>query len=360
MQRDIGGEVVAAIAAVALLAFAITFGIVLSIADLDNDDDTTIVANVSEVVEVTEASTAESTQETTVEPTPTETPTVEPTPETTVEITEEVQTESIATEVTAEITPTVTATLTVTLSLSPTSTVTSTSTATRTPTLTETSTATKTPTLTETSTATPTLTLTATSTPTPTPTATATLTPTPTSTPTPAATLPACSVPVGWPAYVVQQGDTIESIAERVGSDAENLRQSNCIRAIEPGDVLYVPRLPAAGTPEPDHDLVVIGCENPQSTIALPRPGQSLTGDFNVRGSATVPNFAAYRIEIRADTETTYRFWSRSAQPVERDVLATIDGTLFGQGVYWVRLIVVDDAGRVLRGATCAVPMIFE
>lgn len=167
-------------------------------------------------------------------------------------------------------------------------------------------------------------------------------------------------MPVGWPAYVVQQGDTIESIAEQVGSSTENLWQSNCISAIAPGDVLYVPRLPAGGTPDPDRDLGVIGCENPQSMIALPRPGQSLTGEFNVRGSAAVPNFAAYRIEIRADAETTYRFWSRSAQPVERDILATIDGSLFGQGVYWVRLIVVDDAGRVLRGATCAVPMIFE
>lgn len=44
MRRDIGGEVIAAIAAVALLAFAITFGILLSVSDANSDENATASA----------------------------------------------------------------------------------------------------------------------------------------------------------------------------------------------------------------------------------------------------------------------------------------------------------------------------
>ena len=41
MQRDIGNEIIVAIVAVAVLVFALTFGIILSLSNADTPDDVT-------------------------------------------------------------------------------------------------------------------------------------------------------------------------------------------------------------------------------------------------------------------------------------------------------------------------------
>jgi LysM repeat protein len=61
-------------------------------------------------------------------------------------------------------------------------------------------------------------------------------------------TAASCAVPAGWVAYRVVAGDTLGTIAERVGSSVVALQNANCIansEIIYVGQILYVPALPA-------------------------------------------------------------------------------------------------------------------
>lgn len=453
--RDIGGEFIAAVAAVALLAFAVTFGILLSVSDtgpqpdptevgqpvgqneitttegelsedsedivetvLSNtqsstelpsatiDDATTVTTDVDEVTEIQATASAAFQRFTAVaetaqavEETMTQVAT-RPIGEDSTDETGDVLTEVPIEIASASETPGETATR-----RQPTATDTATATDTDTPTPTHTDRPTRTPTATRTDTPTPTGTdtPTATDTPSDTPTLTNTATATNTSTPTlrptetnsilPTETLSAtpeieiipteteilaasttCGAPDGWPVYIVQPGNTLFSIAQAVNSTVEDLSMANClpnIDALAIGDELFVPRLPEGpvqtGVPSvPDGDtteviaLSPVGCTSPAISIASPSIGQVINGAFSVIGTAALPTLEYYKLEIRADTATTYNFYSRAEEPVSNGQLGTIDSSLFGAGVYWVRLVVVDNTGNIPGDATCAIPVIFE
>ncbi|MFN2242805.1 MAG: LCP family protein [Anaerolineae bacterium] len=81
--------------------------------------------------------------------------------------------------------------------------------------------------------------------------------------PAPAITPPACVPPSDWGIYLVEQGNTLFSLARRYGTDVETLMHVNCLNAntIFVGQRLYVPGMAApassdgaplpAGTPQP-------------------------------------------------------------------------------------------------------------
>ena len=75
---------------------------------------------------------------------------------------------------------------------------------------------------------------------------------------------------------------------------------------------------------------------------------------FLLTGTALVDNFSYYQVEVRPDSIEAYRFYSRSGQPVVNDSLGTVDSTIFEAGLYWVRLSVINTAGRVSEPA-CAI-----
>ncbi len=60
-----------------------------------------------------------------------------------------------------------------------------------------------------------------------------------------------CGKPSGWVSYIIQRGDTLSSIARRVGTTVAALKQGNCLPSdrILAGASLWVPRLPAAPQP---------------------------------------------------------------------------------------------------------------
>ncbi|GAB4510367.1 MAG: hypothetical protein OHK0046_07050 [Anaerolineae bacterium] len=375
MRRDLGNEVIAAIAVVALISFAITFGILLSISDNTSNEATATLSgevdtNVERVTEVTSTSRATRVARvTTAPPEDTEIPTetITDTPE--LPPTEDMTPTETDTEAPTEDLPSATVTVTPTRTVSPTrtpsNTPTSTPTPTRTPSNTPTATRTPTPTATFTPSRTPTRT--------PRPTETSGILPTLTYTYTPEITATAgCGAPAGWPAYIVQPGNTLFSVARAVGSTVEELQQANCIpnvNAITAGDELFVPRLPSGpvqtGVPslpegEPLLNLAPVGCTSPAITIALPSAGQTLTSDFAVQGTAFLPDFGYYKLEIRSDNATTYNFYTRSEASVMSGQLGTIDISLFERGLYWVRLVVVDNTGNIPGDATCAIPIVFE
>ncbi|MBX3066106.1 MAG: LysM peptidoglycan-binding domain-containing protein [Anaerolineae bacterium] len=256
-------------------------------------------------------------------------------------------------------TNTPTFTLTATSTVTPTHTNTATFTLTFTPTATPTNTFTPTATFTPTFTRTPTLTNTPSRTPTRTPTSTPTLliatlppiTPTllvPTLDTTPCPFLP------GWVPYIVQQGDTLFSIARQAGVTVAVLQRANCITdpsRIVVGQVIIVPPgrsigINVTGTPAGLGGANVVGCDNPAARITAPQAGATVRGVVTFTGSAVISDFAFYKLEVRADSSPNWITFVSIPTPLQGGTLGTLNTGAFAPGLYWVQLLVIDNTGN--------------
>jgi LysM repeat protein len=178
-----------------------------------------------------------------------------------------------------------------------------------------------------------------------------------------------CGRPDGWRAYIVQSGNTLYSIARSVGSTIAELRDVNCLTNasfLSIGQVLYVPQLPSepilTAAPPGINQRVVqpIGCLDAGTIITSPIPLQRVTGTFTLFGSATIPDFAYYKLEIRPDSARLYHYYSDSTMPVYTNILGTINSDLFEDGLHWIRLAVVNQTGGIAVTAFCDIPVIFD
>jgi len=77
-----------------------------------------------------------------------------------------------------------------------------------------------------------------------------------------------CGRPSGWVAYTIRRGDTLSSIAVRVGTTVSALKQGNCLSSdkILAGAALWVPRLPA---PPPTSTRRPTATRRPTNTPSL-------------------------------------------------------------------------------------------
>lgn len=400
MQRDVGNEVIVAIVAVGVLAFVIIFAVVLSLSGTGQSSETP-TQQAAAVTPSAPVETAVSTREMTPSPTPAETelaPTFTPSSVPVSVTPSPLPPSSTPTLIPPTVTPTQRASDTAVVSTStqikptqppatntsrPSDTPQPTATLSQTPTPTSTHTATAAPTRTSTASATPTATFTLTRTPTATGTATATNTPTntltrtprPTETsgirPTPTGTrtpIPpvldlACTPQAGWYSYTVRSGETLSMIARAVGASITTLQRANCLQDVNQiyaGQTILVPRLPVDQPPlpgiTPGSDLTIEGCTAPSTQITNLITGQLISGTFSIRGTASAPNFQYYKIEVRPDYASVFNFYSRSETPVENGLLATIDPSIFGRGLHWIKLTVITDVYQT----PCVIPVIFQ
>lgn len=440
MRRNLGGEVITAVVALAVIAFALTFAVILSLSNAEDEAQQqptlavaaalTFTPSVTETVTPMDSMTGGALTTETVSPEPSKTETADETPTVTATPTpfETAQPEPTVTEMLESITlptvaptdtrtatatvintavpsqtrtqrptrtttptrtstrtPTVTPSLTSTLTRtsthtpSPTDTATitplSTSTHTRTPSVTATATFSSTPTFTPSNTATrtptATFTFTATHTVTRTPTPTFTFTFTPTLTPTPTATAAlassdqTCEPPEGWTTYLVRGDENFADIARAANVHIDELLAANCFALgdnLSPYTRLYVPRPLTAPIPTPpplvDAEAVARqGCA-PGVQIIAPPEGTIVDSLFTLVGTASIPEFAYYDIDIRPASIDTFTRYSRADEAVIGGALGVIDPDLFGIGVYWVRLSVYAQDNDTPQ--TCAIPMIFR
>lgn len=183
-----------------------------------------------------------------------------------------------------------------------------------------------------------------------TPTATATYTAMPTAT--------RCSRPFGWSIYTVQRNDTLFGISLDVGISLNELARVNCIEDvddIEAGQQLFVPRLP-----ENVSQSSAIGCTPAVAMITSPQSGDTVHGIVRLEGTAQLPDFSYYKVEIRPNTDGIYRFLFDERLPVAQGYLGQFDTSRFAGGLHWLRLSVVDSAAKIRPNATCEIPIIFD
>ncbi len=214
--------------------------------------------------------------------------------------------------------------------------------------------------------------------PSPSPTSTATLSPSPSPTP----TRLGCQVASGWQPYRIQPGDTIFSIGLRYGLTVDEIMSGNCLTdtRIEAGATLYVPPVTPLpidtfqallttvfDPPGPTSTPAATGtqtatdgaCTDPDSVIISPKVGQIITGKISIVGTARIPSFSFYKIEIRQEgTSQVYANLYIGSQQVTEGTLATLDTMTWPNGEYWLRLVVVDTMGNYPE--RCALLVIFN
>lgn len=125
---------------------------------------------------------------------------------------------------------------------------------------------------------------------------------------------------------------------------------------------LLVPQVPLANpTPAPTISLLESGsatplnrelpdssgCLNPAATISDPQPGDELRGLVEIRGTADIPGFAFYRIEVRqSGPDAPWQVITAGTETREDEVLGAWDTGLVDNGVYLLQLVVTDAEGN--------------
>ncbi len=348
MRRDLGGELLVAVAVVGVFAFALIFGITLSL------------SNQSTTFEQTEEPAGE---------TFALDPTLENRPAPTVT--------ELAPTATASFTHTGTPTGIVAPS-DPTATRTFPIPWTATPSATHTPSATDTPSVMPTATSSVTQTSTPTLTPSETPSESPTVlspTPTPSFTSTtvapnvsaPMALPGVCLAPSEWRTYTVAAGDTLYAIARAYGTSVGALRMFNCISVDRvpyagehlrvPAELLYpiatvLPLIPPDG-----QSYSAQGCTNPDAAITNLIPGQGISGVISIEGAADLPDFASFRLEVRPLTSDAFDLYFVSTDAT-RGSLGQINTADYGTGLHTIRLVIARQGTTVVE--TCAIPVIFR
>jgi hypothetical protein len=176
-----------------------------------------------------------------------------------------------------------------------------------------------------------------------------------------------CSLPRGWTTYTAQVGDTLYDIAEAAERSIEELLDQNCLLStdeITPGMSIYVPfalpvPLPTVAPMAAPNELPqAVGCTSPGVRIIAPGAGQAVSGVFALVGAASLPLSGSYTVEVRADSVTSYTLYSGGRESVIGGALAQINSELFGNGLYWIRLVVLDASETPTQ--SCAIPVIFR
>jgi LysM repeat protein len=103
--------------------------------------------------------------------------------------------------------------------------------------------------------------------------------------------------------------------------------------------VVCVTATPVGTPPPPCRDLI------------YPRNNTVVKGEIEIRGTAEVQNFWYYKVEFRFDDEPNqWRYIYSAYAPVHDGVLAVWDTSPLPDGVYWLKLSVVDRTGNYRPG----------
>lgn len=175
-----------------------------------------------------------------------------------------------------------------------------------------------------------------------------------------------CPTPTGWLAYTVGEGETLYAVARATGVHIDDLLAANCLPTadvVTVGSTIFVPHRPVMmllpGETVMPGVLFVEGCTMPNVQISSPVIGVALEGIVEVRGTAALDeNFGEYRIEIFSEDSPEAITLVQESKPVVDDLLGTLDTAVFEEGLYWIRLVVLA-RGETVR-LTCAIPTLFN
>jgi hypothetical protein len=118
------------------------------------------------------------------------------------------------------------------------------------------------------------------------------------------------------------------------------------------------------GTPAPTGDTTkipgelpfgAVGCIPGQIIITSPAPGESVNGSLKLIGSADVPNFGFYKLEIAAQGSENWATISAGRETRRNGTLGSWDTSELTPGDYQLGLVVTDNQGSELP--RCVIPV---
>ena len=91
-------------------------------------------------------------------------------------------------------------------------------------------------------------------------------------------------------------------------------------------------------------------CPNPNVRLTSPGVNQVVRGNVPIRGTANIPDFQYYKVEVGPGTQPKDHEWIVVGQlhqaPVSGGVLETLNSDAYPPGTYTLRLVVVDQTGN--------------
>ena len=113
-----------------------------------------------------------------------------------------------------------------------------------------------------------------------------------------------------------------------------------------------IPQPPTEKSPNcPDPEPTPVGGVKPAMNVASPRDGAVLTGVAQIIGTAQMPDFDSYTVQIGFGNEPQDWFLlTRGTTPMQDGVLATWDTRRYPDGAYTIRLAMQDRAGKAFGG----------
>jgi hypothetical protein len=89
-----------------------------------------------------------------------------------------------------------------------------------------------------------------------------------------------------------------------------------------------------------------VSCINPNAAITSPGMNSTVSGLLEVRGTATQADMQYWKVEFRAETVTTYETLNTTTIAVTDGILARWSTKTVPNGVYFVRLVLVQKDGN--------------
>ncbi|MCS6906580.1 MAG: hypothetical protein RML93_01705 [Anaerolineales bacterium] len=118
------------------------------------------------------------------------------------------------------------------------------------------------------------------------------------------------------------------------------------LEAAEPAQAgLGAPTSPESSSLLEEAALEAGSCIAGQINISSPQNGSEVRGIVEVRGSANIPNFGFYKLEMRRTDEQNWLTILAGNQPQSEGVLGAWNTVLLPPAVYQLRLVVVDSQG---------------
>jgi hypothetical protein len=122
--------------------------------------------------------------------------------------------------------------------------------------------------------------------------------------------------------------------------------------------VLQNPDQTQQATPTPGEVPAAEGCSPGQINLMAPPNGSRISGSVMVSGSADIPNFGFYTLQIAHPGDTVWLPIQVGQQPVKNDTLAMWDTSALVPGDYMLMLAVTDNVGN--GQAPCTIQVLVE
>ena len=124
---------------------------------------------------------------------------------------------------------------------------------------------------------------------------------------------------------------------------------------------LLEPEAVQDSTAEPQGTPSGVGCLNEGATISSPISGEELRGLVEISGTADIPNFAFYKIEIRSsEPSSVWQVITAGTDTLTEEMLGMWDTSLVENGVYLLQLVVTDTVGNAPLPCTIEIVVLPE